>query len=106
MFVRIFSCEFYFLSFSVYNICHSCSALVFMILIYYIFKCYLAAPQPTLGPYRGDRLTNPMIIIAFLLFWPEGHQDPRNEVMFLSWAERLVGFNGEPSDSNCNALTR
>ena len=57
------------------------------------FNCYLAAPRPTLGHYRGDSLTHPMLITAFFLhFRPEGHREPRNEVGYLSLAERLVGF--------------
>ena len=56
------------------------------------FNCYLAAPRPTLGHYRGDSLTHPMLITAFFLhFRPEGHREPRNEVGYLSLAERLVG---------------
>ena len=30
------------------------------------FNCYLAAPRPTLGHYRGDSLTHLMLINAFL----------------------------------------
>ena len=37
------------------------------------FYCYLAAPQSTLGHYRGDSLTHPMLIT-------EGYQESRNEV--------------------------
>ena len=28
------------------------------------FNCYWAAPQPTLGHYRGDSLTHPILITA------------------------------------------
>ena len=57
-----------------------------------IFNCYLAAPRPTLGHYRGDSLTHPMLITVCLHIRPECHRDPRSGVGFLSPAERLVGF--------------
>ena len=62
------------------------------IYIFYFFNCYLAAPRPTSGHYRGDSLTHPMLITAFLHIRPEGHREPRSEVGSLSPAERLVGF--------------
>ena len=34
----------------------------------YFFNCYLAAPRPTLGHYRGDSLTHPMLITAYYIF--------------------------------------
>ena len=37
---------------------------------YLCFNCYLAAPRPTLGHYRGDSLTHPMLITAFYIFDP------------------------------------
>ena len=49
-------------------------------------NCYLAAPWPTLGHFRGASLTHPILITAFLHFRPEGHQEPRNPV------EQLVRF--------------
>ena len=69
----------------------------------------MTAPRPTLGHYRGDSLTHPMLITCVLHIRPEGHrelmlitcvlrirpegqQEPRNEVGSLSPAERLVGF--------------
>ena len=69
----------------------------------------MTAPQPTLGHYRGDSLSHPMLITCVLHIRPEGHrelmlitcvlrirpegqQKPRNEVGSLSPAERLVGF--------------
>ena len=55
------------------------------------FNFYLAAPRPTLGHSQGDSLTNLMLIItAFCLFRPEGHQEPPNEIESLSLAERLA----------------
>ena len=36
---------------------------------YLLFDC----PAPTFGHYRGDILTNPMLITAFSLFCLEGH---------------------------------
>ena len=29
------------------------------------FKCYLAAPRPTLGHFRGSNLTIPLLITAY-----------------------------------------
>ena len=69
----------------------------------------MTAPRPTLGHYRGDSLSHPMLITCVLHIRPEGHrelmlitcvlrirpegqQKPRNEVGSLSPAERLVGF--------------
>ena len=37
----------------------------------FFFNCYLAAPRPTLGHYRGDSLTHPMLITAFYIFDPK-----------------------------------
>ena len=31
----------------------------------FLFNCYLAAQQPTLGHCQGDSLTNPMLITVF-----------------------------------------
>ena len=59
---------------------------------YFFFNCYLAAPRPTLGHYRGGSLTHPMLITCVLHIRPEGYQEPRNEVGSLSRADRLVGF--------------
>ena len=56
------------------------------------FNYYLAAPRPTSGHYRGDSLTHPMLITAFVHVRPEGHREPRSEVGSLSPAERLAGF--------------
>ena len=61
-------------------------------IIFFVFNCYLAAPQPTLGHYRGGSLTHPMLITCVLHIWPEGHREPRNKVGSLSPVERLVGF--------------
>ena len=36
----------------------------------YFFNCYLAAPRPTSGHYRGDSLTHPMLITAFYILNP------------------------------------
>ena len=47
---------------------------------FFFFNCYLAAPRPTSGHYRGDSLTHPMLITAFLPIRPEGHREPRSEV--------------------------
>ena len=63
-----------------------------MLTIFFFFNCYLAVPRPTLGHSQGDSLTNPMLITAFAHIQPEGHQEPRNKVGFLSLAEHLAGF--------------
>ena len=63
-----------------------------LIVLFYFFNLYLAAPLPTLAHYRGDSLTHPMLITTFHLAWPEGHPEPRGEVGSLSPVERLAGF--------------
>ena len=42
-----------------------------MLFFFFFFNCYLAAPWPTLGHYRGDSLTHPMLITAFYIFNPK-----------------------------------
>ena len=64
------------------------------------FNCYLAVPQLTLGQYRGDSLTHPMLMIAFERFRSEGHPEICSEVGYLNPVERLLRF--EPYDSNWN----
>ena len=59
---------------------------------FFFFNCYLAAPQPALGHYRGGSLTHPMLITCVLHIKPEGHWEPCSEVASLSPAKRLVGF--------------
>ena len=66
-------------------------------------NCYLAAPRPTLGHYRGDSLTHPMLITYVLHIRPEGHREPRSEVGSLSPTK--WGLHQETSDSDQNALT-
>ena len=56
------------------------------------FNYYLAASRPTLGHYRGDRLTQPMLTTACERFRPEGHRESRKGVESLSLADRLVEF--------------
>ena len=63
----------------------------------FFFNCYLAAPRPNSGHYRGDSLTHPILITAFLHIRPKGHREHRSEVGSLSPAERLAGF--EPGTS-------
>ena len=65
------------------------------------FNCYLAVSRPSLDHSRGDSLTNPMLITAFVQFRPKGHREPRNEIGSLSPAEHLVGF--EPG-TLCEAI--
>ena len=40
--------------------------------------CYLAAPQPPWGHYRGDSLTHPMLIYIFCVF--KGYRELGDEV--------------------------
>ena len=54
--------------------------------------CYLPTPQLTLGHSQGGSLTNPMLITALELFWPECHRDSLSEVGSLCPAEQLVGL--------------
>ena len=56
------------------------------------FNCYLIASRPALGHSQGESLTNSIVITAFELLWPKGHQEPCNEVGSLSLAKWLVGF--------------
>ena len=58
--------------------------------IFLFFNCYLAAPRPILGYYRGDSLTHPMLMTAFYIFDPKitGSLVARS----LSPVECLVGF--------------
>ena len=46
-----------------------------------------------------------MLITCVLHIRLKGHQEPRSEVGSLKPAERLVGLNREPSNSDRNALT-
>ena len=66
-----------------------------------MFLQILKNVQNDLVNYRGDSLTHLMLIIGFSHFRPEGHRKPRNEVGSLTPAERLVGFEPEPSNSDC-----
>ena len=51
---------------------------------------YLAATRPTLGHYREESLTQPMLITASLQFWPEGHRNPCCEIGSLGPKEQKV----------------
>ena len=59
---------------------------------FYFFCCYLAVPRPAWGHFRGESLTNPMLITVLVQFRPEGHREPSNKVGSLKLVERLVGF--------------
>ena len=52
----------------------------FFVFCLFFFNCYFSVWRPTLDRYRGVSLTHPMLINAFYIFRPEGHQEPRNEV--------------------------
>ena len=56
------------------------------------FNCYLAALRPTMDHSQGDSLTNPMLITAFELFWPECYREPHNKVGHLSPGKCLMSF--------------
>ena len=57
------------------------------------FNFYLPAPKSTLGHYRGDSLTHPMLITGFYWqFSTEDHREPRNQVGSQSPAKHLAGF--------------
>ena len=47
---------------------------------FFFFNYYLAAPRPTSGHYRGDSLTHPMLITAFVHVRPGGHREPRTYI--------------------------
>ena len=69
------------------------------------FNCYLAAPRPTLGHYRGDSLTHPMLITAYYIF---DSGVTGSLVARLGPSARPCaqwGLNQEPSDSYYSALT-
>ena len=59
---------------------------------YFFFNCYLAAPRPTLGHYRGDSLTHPMLITAFFYIFDPVTGSLVTRLGPLSPAEHLVGF--------------
>ena len=80
-------------------------SVVVLFLFFAFFNCYLVVPRPTLGHSEGDNFTIPMLIKSFVQVWPEGHLELRNKVGSLRSAEYLVGFEPEPSNSDCNALT-
>ena len=63
--------------------------------LFFFFNCYLAAPRPTLGHYRGGSLTHPILITSVLNIRPEVHRELLSGVGSLSPAERLVGFEPE-----------
>ena len=60
--------------------------------IFFFFNCYLAVSRPTFDHSQGDRLTNPILITAFVQVQPEGHHERHNEVESLNPVERLAGF--------------
>ena len=58
-----------------------------------IFNFYLVALRPTLGHYWDYSLTHPMLITAFYLVQPKGHQEPYDKVGSLSLAKHLAGLS-------------
>ena len=71
------------------------------------FMCYLAVPQPNLGRFRGDRLTNPMLITAFfILIWKGwSHSEPRNETESLNLPKHPKGYEPISFWFDCYTLT-
>ena len=61
--------------------------------LFAIIENFLGSSPPLQkGGGHCVNLTNPILITAFYLFRPEGHQKSRSEVGSLSPAECLVGF--------------
>ena len=52
----------------------------------------MAPPRSTLGHYRGESLTHPMLITVLFGFRTKGHREPPNKVGSSSPAKRLVEF--------------
>ena len=42
----------------------------------------LASPRSALSYERGESLTNPTLITAFIYFWTEIHREPRKEGIY------------------------
>ena len=68
----------------------------------YFINCYLAAPQPAMGYYRGGSLIHAMLITMFSHFRPKGHCESPNKVGSL--IPHLPGLNQEPSISDYSTL--
>ena len=49
--------------------------------LFYFFNSYLAVPQSTLGHYRGDSFTHPVLIATFPQFRPKGHRKPHTIIL-------------------------
>ena len=64
------------------------------------------APWPTLGHYRGDNLTNPMLIAAFdSRFNPKVTGGLATRMGPKARSNAYWGLNRDPSDSQHKALT-
>ena len=73
-------------------------------IFFFLTAIWLSLGQLRAILYSGeDSVTNPMLI--FLQFRPDGHHEPRNEVVSLSLAERLVGFEPGTSRFSLQRLT-
>ena len=71
-------------------------------LFFMLFDC----PTANFGPLWSGQPLSPYVNHCFFVdFWPEGHREPRNEVEFLSPAERLAGIEPETVRLLRNALT-
>ena len=85
--------------------CEQLQLAIYLARYLFFFHYYLANPGPTLGHYRGDSLTHPMLITAFYIFDPKvtGSLVPRLGPEARPSAQ--WGLNREPSNSYYNALT-
>ena len=69
------------------------------------FNCYLTAPQSTLGHYREDRLTHPMLITRFYIFNLKVTWSLVTRLGPQSQPSTQCDLNRGPFDSYNNALT-
>ena len=73
-FVCLLISFFYFLPFFCYiplTLLFIFSRVFYYYCYHYFFNCYLAAPRPALGHYRGGSLIHPMLITVFYIFDPK-----------------------------------
>ena len=73
----------------------------------YIIICCLTTPQPTMGHCQAGSLTKPMLITAFLrLMLAQATRILITRLCPKARPSTYSGLNQEPSESECNALTR
>ena len=67
----------------------------------FFFICYLDAPRPILGHYRGDSLTHAMLItLLSIKFQPKGHWESHNGVGSLTLAKCLAEDDDDDDDDD------